>query len=100
MSLSEDLFSTWRPVCCGKCIESRRSLPPKSCALQRRHRGGTPTSPIWTVSASAAAPKTGGDMERSRLGAELRLEMHDLLTCSRNCVSASDEAARQGQTAG
>ena len=27
-----------------ECTESRRSLPPKTCALQRRHRGGTPIS--------------------------------------------------------
>src|SRR3954470_15292171 len=29
MSLSEDLFSTWRPVCCAKWTESPRLLPPK-----------------------------------------------------------------------
>src|SRR3954464_411174 len=93
MSLSEDLFSTWRPACCGKWTESRRSLPPKTCAsaaTSRRHAN----IEIWTVTASAPAPKTGGDMERSA-GAELRLDVRDLLICSGNCVSASDEAARQ-----
>src|SRR4051812_46530523 len=92
MSLSEDLFSTWRPVCCGKCTESRRSLPPKTYALQRRHRGGTPISRFGPCRCIAKDGRRHGKISP---GAELRLDVPDLLICSGNCVSASDEAARQ-----
>src|SRR3954463_8221853 len=94
MSLSEDLFSTWRLVCCGKCTESRRSLPPKTyrcsgdieAARQYRDldRGGV-----------RCIAKDGRRHGKISPDAELRVDVPDLLICSGNCVSASDEAARQ-----